>query len=269
MNSPTIACEGFAFPEALRWRNDQLWFSDILGGAVYRWSPSGGLHEVTAFDTGPSGLGWTLAEELLICDGQNRRILKMTLDGRREVHADLSNLMHHPANEMITDRRGWALIGGYGYNPDVDDPTPSSLYWVSPQGGVSEFVGGLIFPNGMAFLDDHTLVVSETFADRLAIIDVPSARVINRIKLPIGSTPDGLSVADDGSVWVASAFGEAVFRVHLDGTYERIIELAGTGVYDVTFGPDNMVFVAVSDTDETHVTVTRPGKILIFDRSAL
>jgi len=60
-----------------------------------------------------------------------------------------------------------------------------------------------------------------------------------------------------------------LFRVHLDGRYERMIELPGLGVYDVTFGPDDTVFVAVSDTDETHVTVTRPGKILIFDRSAL
>jgi sugar lactone lactonase YvrE len=264
MREPTVVVEGFAFPEALRWRNDQLWFSDILGGAVYRWSPDGGLHQVAPVESGPSGLGWTAMEELLVCDGGNRRILRFTLDGRREVHADLSHVMSHSANEMITDARGWALIGGYGYNPEVDEPTPSSLFWVSPQGGISEFIGGLIFPNGMAFLDGHTLVVAETFADRLSIIDVPSARVTSRIKLPIGATPDGLSVADDGTIWVASAYGEGVLRVHPDGAFERIIEVPGMGVYDVTFGPDRTVFVAVSDTDETHVAVTRPGKILSF-----
>jgi len=267
MLEPTDVIEGFAFPECMRWRNDQLWFSDILGGAVYRWSDEGGLHEVAQIDSGPSGLGWTTTDELLVCDGQNRRILRLLADGRREVHADLSHVMTHTANEMITDARGWALIGGYGYNPDLDDPTPSSLYWVSPQGGVSEFVNGLIFPNGMAFLDDHTLVVAETFADRLSIIDVPSARITSRIKLPIGSTPDGLTVATDGTVWVASAYGEAVLRVSLDGGVQRVIELPGHGVYDVTFGgvDQRTIFVAISDTDETHVAVTKPGKILVFD----
>lgn len=266
MDEPTIAIEGFAFPECMRWHEDELWFSDILGGASYRWSNDGGLHQVIAMESGPSGLGWSRDGELLVCDGQNRRIIRLTSDGRQEVHADLSHLMVQPANEMITDPRGWALIGGYGYNPDVDEPTPSSLYWVSPEGGVTEFVGGLIFPNGMAFIDDETLVVAETFADRLSIIDVPSARITSRIKLPIGATPDGLSVAADGSIWVASAYGQAVLRVTRSGDVERVIEIPGEGVFDVTFGGDDLrtVFVAISDTDETHVAVTKPGKILAF-----
>ena len=266
MNEFTVAAEGFAFPECMRWRNEELWFSDILGGSVYRWSASAGVRAVVDIDSGPSGLGWSRDDELLICDGGNRRIVRLTHDGRLEIHADLSHLMAHPANEMITDSRGWAIIGGYGYNPDLDEPTPSSLYWVCSEGGVSEFVGGLIFPNGMAFLDEETLVVAETFADRLAIIHVPSSRITSRIKLPIGSTPDGLSVAADGSVWVASAYGEGVLRVELTGGVSRVIDLPGVGVYDVTFGGVDMgtAFVAISDTDESHVAMTKPGKILSF-----
>jgi len=266
MEDFTVAVEGFAFPECLRWRQDELWFSDILGGHVYRWNSDLGLREVVAVDSGPSGLGWSRDDELLVCDGGNRRIIRLTKDGRKEIHADLSHLMLHPANEMITDSRGWAIIGGYGYNPDTDEPTPSSLYWVSPEGGISEFVGGLIFPNGMAFLDDETIVVAETFADRLSIVDVSSGRITSRIKLPIGSTPDGLSVAVDGSVWVASAYGQAVLRVERDGNVDRVISIPDVGVFDVTFGGPDMrtVFVAISDTDETHVAVTKPGKILGF-----
>ena len=269
MSEPVIAAEGFAFPEGLRWREDQLWFSDILGCAVYRWSDVGGLHLVAEVESGPSGLGWSRDDELLICDGGNRRLLRLGKDGNRHLHADLSHVMTHPANEMITDSRGWAIVGGYGYDPERDEPTPSSIYWVSPEGAVSELVGGLIFPNGMAFIDDQTLVVSETFADRLAIIDVPSARVTSRIKLPIGATPDGLSVAADGSLWVASAYGQAVLRVEREGRVDRVIELPGVGVYDVTFGGSDLrtAFVAISDTDETHVVATKPGKILAFERA--
>lgn len=267
MSEPVIATEGFAFPEGLRWRDDQLWFSDILGGGVYRWSVEGGLHLVADIESGPSGLGWSRDDELLVCDGGNRRILRLAKDGTRHLHADLSHVMTHSANEMITDSRGWALIGGYGYNPELDEPRPSSVFWVSPEGAVSEFVGGLIFPNGMSFLDAETLVIAETFADRLSIVDVPSARTIAHITLPTGATPDGLSVAADGSIWVASAFGEAVLRVERSGSVERIIEIAGVGVYDVTFGGADLrtVFVAISDTDETHVVATKPGKILAFD----
>lgn len=34
-----MVASGFYFPEAPRWRDGQLWFSDVFGGLVYSWDP--------------------------------------------------------------------------------------------------------------------------------------------------------------------------------------------------------------------------------------
>ena len=85
-----------------------------------------------------------------------------------------------------------------------------------------------------------------------------------------GATPDGLVVDNQGFAWVALAYSEAILRVNLEtGEKVRAIEIPGRGVYDCTFGgPDlDKLYVATSDTDETHVIRDLPGEILCFDLS--
>jgi len=95
-------------------------------------------------------------------------------------------------------------------------------------------------------------------------------KLLKQIDLPKNATPDGLVVDNQGFVWIALAYSEAILRVNLEtGEMERAIEIPGTGVYDCTFGGPNLniLYVATSDTDETNVMRDLPGKILAFDLS--
>jgi len=262
---------GIAFPEALRWHGGNLWFSDVLAGIVYRGDViTGQLQVVVEISPQVSGIGWSKADELLVVDCANRRVTSCGSDGDISLFADLSDRWKYFANDMLVDSDQTVWVGTYGFDPEEDTPVPSELARIV--NGVVDFpISDLIFPNGIAQIDKDRILVAETFADRISIIQTSETiKLLKQIQLPDNATPDGLVVDNQGFAWVASAYGEAILRVNLDsGEVVRAIEIPDRGVYDCTFGGGNLnqLYVATSDTDETHVVRDLPGEILSFDLS--
>ena len=170
--------DGLGFPEALRWRDGALWFSDMFRSRVMRWVP-GSAAEVVLDAAGggpivPGGLGWLPDGSLLVVDCERRRVLRLPLDsaGRAAdavaVHADLARVMTHSANDMHVDVDGTAWVGGYGFDPENDEPATSPLVRVGPDGDVSTTASLFVFPNGCQRDAGGALLVAETFADRVS-----------------------------------------------------------------------------------------------------
>ena len=268
---PEVVFKGTAFPESLRWHKGDLWFSDILAGVVYRGDvTTGQLHKEAEISPLVSGLGWLNSGELLVVDCEKRSVMRQDPKTGLSLHADLSSHWGYNANDMLIDADNSAWVGTYGYNPEIDAPAPADLARIV-NGKIDFPIGGLVFANGIARIDSNRIVVAETFADRISIIQTSGeVKLLKQIDLPKGSTPDGLVVDNQGFAWIALAYAEAILRVNLEtGEMERAIEIPGRGVYDCTFGGPNLetLYVATSDTDETHVMRDLPGKILSFDLS--
>lgn len=265
----TLAFEKIAFPESLRWHDGHLWFSDVLSGIVYRGEISTGrLHAVVEIKPQVSGLGWLRSGELLVVDCVKREVIFQDSNQELSRFADLSVQWQFNANDMLVDADETVWVGTYGFNPEIDTPVPATLARVI-NGVVDYPVAGLVFANGIARIDAHSIVVAETFADRLTIIQTDGElKILKQIQLPKSSTPDGLVVDNQGYAWVALAYSEAILRVNLEtGEMVRAIEIPGKGVYDCTFGGENLdkLYVATSDVDETDVLRDLPGEILCFD----
>lgn len=259
---------GLAFPESLRWHKKELWFSDVFAGKIYRADIRTGEYcEVVSVLPTVGGLGWLPNGDLLAVDCEARSVLSIDADGKKSLYANMSEFWEFPANDMLVDVDGTSWIGSYGFNPETSTPRESSL--ARYREGVLDFpIATLIFPNGMARLDESHFVVAETFADRLAIIETDisgTVRVEKRIALPSNSTPDGLTVDEEGNIWVASAYGQAILKVDpISEIVERAIEIKGRGVFDCTFGGPELetLFIAVSDVDESKALLNFPGEIL-------
>lgn len=259
---------GIAFPECLRWHQGRLWFSDVLGGKVFNFDPNTlQVTEVAVITPMAGGLGWLPNGDLLVVDIEARKVLRIDGTGQKFDYLDLSSQWSFPANDMLIDDQGTTWVGSYGYNPETDPPQGSSL--ARFRNGQLDFPPPtFIFPNGIAQLALDQLVIAETFADRLAILEIHSngdVEVERRIQLPKGATPDGLTVDRHGKIWVASAYGEAVLKVDPETeVIERAIEIPGRGVFDCTFGGPDMqtLFIATSDTDESRALIDLPGEIL-------
>lgn len=268
----SVCFSDIAFPEALRWHKGDLWFSDVLTGKVYRGVvATGELHQEAHIPPLVSGLGWTSGGDLLAVDCEKRQVIHFDKSGSSVVFADLSKEWLFPANDMLVDPDGTIWIGTYGFNPNIDKPISASLGRI--RNGILDFpVAGLVFANGISRIDENRIIVSETFADRISIIQSRGEIFVEKqIQLPEGSTPDGVVVDNQGHAWIASAYSGAVLRVNLiTGDIERAIEIPKRGVYDCTFGGDNLdkLFVAVSDIDETNTLRDLPGQILSFDLSS-
>lgn len=309
--------DGLGFPEALRWHDGDLWFSDMFRSRVVRWrldAPGSPAETVLDAAAGgpvvPGGLGWLPSEDggpsaLLVVDCLERRVLRLPLDaagrpaGALSVHADLRDVMKHSANDMHVDADGTAWVGGYGFDPENDEPVPSPLVRVHPDGTISTTQPDFVFPNGCERDASGALLVAETFADRVSRVpprgDQPSADDVSpmshdngdttRVRFADGSGPDGLSVAPDGTVYVALAFAGALARLApadegpdaepaIVYRAEPIAAGPGAGplgVYDcaVLFDPahpdGHRIAVAMASLDEPLAERVDTGRIVILD----
>lgn len=233
---------GLAFPEALRWRDGALWFSDFYFRRVQRATPDGTVQTVVELDDQPSGLGWLPDGRLLVVGMKKRQLLRLDAGGLHVV-AELSAYAAGDCNDMLVDPQGRAYIGNFGFDLHAREPfAPTKLLMVAPEGTVHAVAGDMHFPNGMALTPDgRTLVVAESYGQRLTAFDVNADGSLHGRRVWAGFAgkvgPDGICLDAEGAIWIASPVSREVLRVreggevtHRIGTSEQALACALGGV---------------------------------------
>ena len=222
-----VVVDGLTFPEAPRWRDGKLWFSDFYTQRVLTVDPRGTLETVVEVPQRPSGLGWTPDGALLVVSMLDRRLLRVD-GGKLRVVADLSTLATGPCNDMVVDAVGRAYVGNFGFDRYRGEPPRTTcLARIDPDGAVTRAADELSFPNGTIITPDgRTLIVAETLAHRLTAFDVAADGALSNRRLfaALDSCfPDGICLDAEGAVWVADARTPRVLRVLDGGRIERTI----------------------------------------------
>jgi sugar lactone lactonase YvrE len=227
-----VLLDGGTFFESPRWHDGRWWVSDFFGGAVLTVDAGGRTEEVLRLDGRPSGLGWLPDGSLLVVSMLDRRLLRLAASGGLAVHADIGGLCGGHANDLVVTAEGRAYVGNFGFDLDREEPRPTRLVRVDPDGSAHEAAGGLLFPNGSVVTPDgRTLIVGETFGRRYTAFSLEADGTLAGRRLwadlrPARIAPDGCALDAEGRIWVADARHGRCCRVAEGGAVLDEIALA-------------------------------------------
>jgi sugar lactone lactonase YvrE len=201
MVEATTLLTGLVIGESPRWHDGRLWFANWGAGEIVAVDLQGNAEVVAP---GPPGLGWSidwLPDGRLLVTGEG--LMRIEPDGSMVPHADLGGLGVDGFNEIVVDGRGNVYVnGGAEFHPGEGE-APGIVALVTPDGSVRQVADGIAFPNGMAVTPDNsTLIVAESFAQRLTAFDIADdGSLSNRRVWADGVGPDGICIDAEGAVW--------------------------------------------------------------------
>jgi sugar lactone lactonase YvrE len=276
--------EDLHFSECPRWHDERLFFSDFYLQQVLSVEADGSDQRVEAEVPGqPSGLGWLPDGRMLVVSQHPPELLRRELDGSLVTHTDLSALVSGDPNDMVVDQQGRAWLGEFGFDlMSGAQIATARLTRVDPDGTATTVADDLYFPNGSVITQAGTLIVDETFGNRLSAFDiaedgsltnrrvwaefgaVPTATDVGGAIAQLGVAPDGCCLDAEGLVWIADAGNERAVRVREGGEIVDQVD-TGTGTYACMLGgPDGrtLFLCCAPDFAADNRRAAREGRIL-------
>lgn len=263
----TVVADGLSWPESPRWRDGELWFSDVHNFRLMKITARGELHQVADVPGRPAGLGFMPDGRPLLATALDRRLWWVD-DGRLRPAADLSSVATGLLNDMVVDAQGRAWVGDTGFDLASSEPErPGRLFVWTPGGALREAVAPVRFPNGLAFAPDGaTLHLAETFGRCVSVFSVGDDGGLSRRRDPLAleERPDGLCLDAEGALWVALLWQRELQRITPDGAVTHRVRFGTERVIScVIAGPERRtLYVGSADIDESdRSNVRRRGRI--------
>lgn len=269
---------GFVFTEGPLWHPDDFWyFVDLRPNKLYRMK-IGQKPQLVRDTEGGNGTTFDLQGNLIVCEGEGRRVTRTAENGKITALADNYKggrfarpndvVCHSDGSIYFTDpdkRRVYherEIPGREGENNLWDG---AGVYRVAADGSVSR-VAKCEYPNGLALSpDERTLYVANTRSSKYIHsihLDAAGNMIgrsifadMNEGKEP--GIPDGLKVDSIGRVYCTGPGGIWVFTP--DGKRVGIIKWPEQAVNFAFGGPDMRTLLCCAHTSVYTLRVRVPG----------
>lgn len=245
---------GFQFTEGPVWHaasGNMIW-SDIIGNAMYRWSPAAGVETFRQ----PSNManGNTLDREgrLLTCEHATSRVVRAEADGSLEIlakHFDGREL--NSPNDIVVKSDGAIYFtdppagrtARYGVEREQELPY-QGVYRIDPtSGALTLLVDDFKTPNGLCFsIDEKLLFINDTARAHIRAFDVQEDGRIANGRLwaeLVGTAPgvaDGMKVDRENNLYCTGPGGIHIFTP--DATWLGVI-MTPERAANFTWGDDD------------------------------
>jgi len=224
-------------------REKALYWVDIDGQKAYRYIPKNQKKDVWNL---PEKTGWLLRRKYNsgFVAGCQSGIYFIDLNSKTfSLALDIeSNQPRNRLNDAKCDIHGriWA-----GTVDDYEEEKNGWLYCIESDLSFSRTDGPYIVTNGPAISpDDSTLYHVDSYGRQVLAFDKDGSHLSNKRLFTIldleAGYPDGLTVDEDGFVWLAHWGGWRITRFAPDGTVDSILPLPVPQVTSCTFGGEAM-----------------------------
>jgi xylono-1,5-lactonase len=231
-------------------REDNLYFSDVHNGGVFRRRPTGEIETVIPKRRGVGGM-------VLHTDGG------LIVGGRsiQHVREGETRILFAPEDvggftDMHTDMAGSVFTGTLRSDPfsDGEDRIPGECWRIDGENQATQLYGDVRLSNGIGFSPDgKTLYHADTARGHVIAHDVVHGRCLNRrtfVTLKRGA-PDGLAVDQDGGLWIAAYGGGCVAHYDARGQFVEYVVVPANAVTSLCFGGRDMCDLYIVTANNT------------------
>ena len=248
----TLAC-GYGLLEGPRVDTaNNLYFSDVTNGGVYRRAPEGTVSTAVPRRRGVGGIALH-ADGGVVVSGKNICHVK---DGETRILFQRDDIPGF--NDLFTDSAGRVYVGSLRSDPfKAGARVPGELWRIDGAGKVVQMYGEVGITNGIGFSPDgRTIYHADSAGPHILVHDVaPDGTMSNRraiAHMSGGTIPDGLCVDEAGCIWVAVYGGNCVARYTADGKLDRKIDVPAKAVTSLCFGGSDRrdLYIVTADNTE-------------------
>lgn len=216
-----------------------MYFSDVLGGGVYRWSPAG-VETLLAKRRGVGGLALCAGGGLVV----SGRTVVLAKDGETSAVLEPDEGVTG-FNDMATGPGGRLYVGALRFRPFAgEDPVPGDVWRIDPDGSAELLFRGIMWPNGIGVSPDGgTLYCCDYSTGTLIAHDLDQRGNTSAWRLLAASDSgeaDGLAIDAEGGIWVATGNGASLIRFDAGGSLCEILEVPAPFVSALCFGGPDM-----------------------------
>ncbi len=238
--------DGYGLIEGPIWDPKRgLIFSDVINGGALCLAADGALSTIIEHRRGMGGMALH-ADGGLIVSGRNISHKPAGGGETTVLLADDPDAGRVGFNDLTTDATGRVYAGGLGFRPvgADDEPKPGELYCIDLDRSARAVGHDVMLTNGLGFSPDgRKLYHSESLRNVVRVYDVEEDGNLGPHQTFAAvepGVPDGLAVAEDGSVWVAVAHGSRVHVFNPDGSTRAEIPCPLPMVTSLCFGGDDL-----------------------------
>lgn len=246
MEADLVLAAGADLGEGPTWdaRLRVLIWVDITGRLVHRFDPVTGRDETSKVDRPIGAAVPTTSRRFALAAHDGFFLLDPTTERMEQMAEVEGDVPETTLNDGKCDPAGRFWAG----TKDVEGRRPmGALYRLSSDHGLVRILTGVTISNGLGWSpDQRTMYYIDSPTHGIDVFDFEpeSGDVSHRRRLvdfPVGwGLPDGMTVDEEGYLWVAFWGGSAVRRIAPDGRVVAVVELPVSQVTSCAFGGDDL-----------------------------